>query len=190
MLKKNNCITTFPQRFFRRRKRWVCSRNSPIWVELRRMILGPNLHFYNAQTYWEERGKVQTIQSRTKILPSLITKDNLFYMYFRIETSHFSHLLFEILKAFPSFSKVFLMSVEVQVDLNPKDHLWIAIVWIAPETLIMEHLLIPQCLQTSLPSLIFLLQQRQKGLYFKIFLSVFSLFEDNVNFSIPLLNTF
>lgn len=103
-------------------------------------------------------------------------------MYFRIEK--LSHSLFEILKTFLPFSKVFLRSI-VQVDLNPKDHLWIAIVWIALETLIMEHLLIPQCLQTNLPSLIFLLHEKQKGLYFKIVLSVFSLFEDNVNFSIP-----
>lgn len=82
------------------------------------------------------------------------------------------------------------MSVEVQMDLSPKDHLWIAIVWIAPETLIMGHHLIPQCLQTNLPSLIFLLQEKQKGLYFKIFLSVFSIFEDNVKSFLPLLNNF
>lgn len=117
-------------------------------------------------------------------------KDSVFYMYFRIESSHYSHLLFEILKAFYSFSKVFLMSVEVQVDFNPKDHLWMAVVWIAPETLTMEHLLIPQCLQTNLPSLMFLLQEKLKGLCFKIVLSVFSLFEDNVNFSLPLLYLF
>lgn len=134
-----------------------------------------------------EKKEGQYRQYKTKISSSLITKDDLFYMYFRIEK--LSHLLFEILKISPPFSKVFLMSI-VQVDLNPKDHLWIAIVWIVLETLIMEHLLIPRCLQTNLPSMIFLLQEKQKGLYFKIVLSVFTLFEDNVNFSIPFLNTF
>lgn len=65
------------------------------------------------------------------------------------------------------------MLIEVQVDLNPKDRLWMATVWIAPETLIMEHLLIPQYLQTNLLSLILLLQEKQKGLWFTILLSVF-----------------
>lgn len=176
MLKKNNFITIFQQRSFKRRKRWVCNLNSPIWFQ------GLNLHSHSSETYWKERGAIQTIQSKTKISPTLVTKDILCYMYFRIEK--LSHSLFEILKTFLPFSKVFLRSI-VQVDLNPKDHLWIAIVWIALETLIMEHLLIPQCLQTNLPSLIFLLHEKQKGLYFKIVLSVFSLFEDNVNFSIP-----
>lgn len=82
------------------------------------------------------------------------------------------------------------MSIEVQVDLSPKDHLWMAVVWIAPETLIMERLLIPQGLQTNLPSPMFFLQEKRKGLYFKIVLSVFILFENNINFSIFLLNPF